>query len=150
MQVVLGYCQTSSHAVAIAPSLTNSLQSYLHNSSVENLLTPQNTNSIVFFSSSTMLISWQLGACTISAPTTTMFVPSSAKKSKRNLPVRYLGKLFSICLTSVCVFVFSSAAEQRQQMSCKLSKFAPLYVFLFLSLDFQDSGFQRINYGRWP
>lgn len=42
----------------------------------------------VFLYSFTMLTSWQLGACTTSAPITTVFAPNSARKSKLNLQVR--------------------------------------------------------------
>lgn len=38
-----------------------------------------------------MPISWPPGVCTTSAPTTTVFVPSSARKSNRNLQVRLRG-----------------------------------------------------------
>ena len=41
----------------------------------------------VFLYSFTMLTSWQLGACTTSAPITTVFAPNSARKSKLNLQV---------------------------------------------------------------
>lgn len=42
---------------------------------------------LVFLYSSTMLTSWQLGACITSAPITTVFAPNSARKSKLNLQV---------------------------------------------------------------
>lgn len=41
-----------------------------------------------------MLTSWLLGVCIISAPTTTVFVPSFARKSNQNLQVRLCGVPF--------------------------------------------------------
>lgn len=49
---------------------------------------PRKWNKLfVFLHSFTMLTSWQLGACTTSAPITTAFAPNSARKSKLSLQV---------------------------------------------------------------